>query len=126
MYFYNVLFEYNKQVFQTGEFFEQIGIKKDIIEERIINSLREGSHNLIALKVVFPNFRLKLWGCCSFLISVIFSTPLHKNRAHRLISIRSDAVLLILLRLWKWLFQQTGIYMLTPISKPFLICCGRI
>lgn len=97
MYFYNVLFEYNKQVFQTGEFFEQIGIKKDIIEERIINSLREGSYNLIALKVVFPNFLLKLWGCCSFLIFVIFSTPLHKNRAHRLISIRSDAVLLILL-----------------------------
>lgn len=43
------------------------------------------------------SLRLKLWGCCSFLISVIFSTPLHKNRAHRLISIRSDAVLLILL-----------------------------
>ncbi|MBF2456552.1 hypothetical protein [Listeria welshimeri] len=53
MYFYNVLFEYNKQVFQTGEFFEQIGIKKDIVEERIINSLREGAHNLIALKKEF-------------------------------------------------------------------------
>ncbi|MBC1445520.1 hypothetical protein IA938_04480 [Listeria welshimeri] len=53
MYFYNVLFEYNKQVFQTGEFFEQIGIKKDNVEERIINSLREGTHNLIALKKEF-------------------------------------------------------------------------
>lgn len=43
--------------------------------------------------MVFPNFRLKLWGCCSFLVSAIFSAPLHKNRAHRLVSIRSDAVL---------------------------------
>ena len=28
-----------------------------------------------------------------FLVSAIFSAPLHKNRAHRLVSIRSDAVL---------------------------------
>ena len=32
-----------------------------------------------------PNFLLKLWGCCLFLASAIFSAPLHKNRTHRLI-----------------------------------------
>ncbi|MBC2184964.1 hypothetical protein HCB28_02110 [Listeria sp. FSL L7-0253] len=52
-YFYNVLFEYDNRIFQTGEFFEYIGINKDIVIERIRNSLREGGHNLIALKKEF-------------------------------------------------------------------------
>ncbi|EAF9207772.1 DUF600 family protein [Listeria monocytogenes] len=53
MYFYNVLFEYDNQVFETVDFFDHVGISRNIVIERIRNSLREGGHNLIALKKVF-------------------------------------------------------------------------
>ncbi|EAE7687705.1 hypothetical protein BK830_13715 [Listeria monocytogenes] len=53
MYFYNVLFEYDNQIFETVDFFDHVGINRNIVIERIRNSLREGGHNLIALKKVF-------------------------------------------------------------------------
>ncbi|EAD2655562.1 DUF600 family protein [Listeria monocytogenes] len=53
MYFYNVLFEYDNQIFETVDFFDHVGISRNIVIERIRNSLREGGHNLIALKKEF-------------------------------------------------------------------------
>ncbi|ECB9788110.1 hypothetical protein FLW04_11335 [Listeria monocytogenes] len=53
MYFYNVLFENDNQIFETVDFFDHVGISRNIVIERIRNSLREGGHNLIALKKVF-------------------------------------------------------------------------
>ncbi|MBC2248954.1 hypothetical protein HCB49_02925 [Listeria sp. FSL L7-0123] len=49
-YFYNVLFEYQGRVFQKEDLFNQLGISKDIVSERVTNSLSEGNDNLIALK----------------------------------------------------------------------------
>lgn len=40
-----------------------------------------------------PQLSLETVGLLLVLVSAIFSAPLHKNRAHRLVSIRSDAVL---------------------------------
>ena len=70
---------------------------KAFIDNQILHSVLKGFINVFT-EMYFgsvsgiPQLSLETVGLLLIFVSSIFSAPFHKNRAHRLVTIRSDAV----------------------------------